>query len=65
MPDIEGKGSYREIPASTKPLSSTLKWIFEYYPTQLTAKTKKILEQNFIETDVLYLTNEKRYRVLD
>lgn len=61
MPDIEKKRSYREIPASTKPFSSTLKWIFEYYSMQLSVDAKKILETNFIQTDILYLTDEKRY----
>lgn len=61
MSNIEEKKSYREIPASTKPLSSTLKWIFEYYSIQLSVETKRILENNFTQTDILYLTDEKRY----
>lgn len=61
LPDVETKESYREIPASTKPLSSILKWIFEYHSTEISVEAKRILEKNFTETDILYLTDENRY----
>jgi len=61
LPDFGRKKSYREIPASTKPLSSTLKWIVEYHSIELSNEAKTILENNFTQTDILYLTDEKRY----
>lgn len=61
MPDVGRNESYRAIPASTKPLSSTLKWILDYYPMQLSVVTKTTLEKNFTQTDILYLTNKERY----
>lgn len=61
LPDFGRKESYREIPASTKPLSSTIKWIIEYHSMELSNKAKTILENNFSQTDILYLTDEKRY----
>lgn len=60
LPDFGRKKSYREIPASTKPLSSTLKWIVEYHSIELSNEAKTILENNFTQTDILYLTDEKR-----
>lgn len=60
LPDFGIKENYREIPASTKPLSSTIKWIVEYHSVELSDEAKRILEQNFTHTDILYLTNEKR-----
>jgi len=61
LPDFGIKESYREIPASTKPLSSTIKWIIDYHSMELSNKAKEILEKNFCQTDILYLTDEKRY----
>uniref|UniRef100_A0A2S2NPB4 Uncharacterized protein n=1 Tax=Schizaphis graminum TaxID=13262 RepID=A0A2S2NPB4_SCHGA len=60
LPDFGRKENYREIPASTKPLSSTIKWIVEYHSKELSNEAKRILEKNFTQTDILYLTNEKR-----
>ncbi|XP_060842088.1 TATA box-binding protein-associated factor RNA polymerase I subunit B [Rhopalosiphum padi] len=60
LPDFGRKENYREIPASTKPLSSTIKWIVEYHSIELSNEAKRILEKNFTQTDILYLTNEKR-----
>lgn len=61
LPDSETKKSYREIPASTKPLLSTLKWIFEYHSTEISVEAKKILETDITQTDIKYLTDENRY----
>lgn len=61
MPNDKKKKSFREIPPSTKPLSSTLKWIIEYYPNEISFEAKRILEKNFAQTDILYLTNEQMY----
>lgn len=61
LPDFGRKKSYREIPASTRPFSSTLKWIVEYHSMELSNEAKSILENNITQTDVLYLTDEKRY----
>lgn len=61
LPDIGTKGNFREIPASNKPLSTSLKWIFEYHSAELNAEVKKILENDFTQTDISYLTDEKRY----
>ncbi|XP_025191565.1 TATA box-binding protein-associated factor RNA polymerase I subunit B [Melanaphis sacchari] len=60
IPDFGRKENYREIPASTKPLSSTIKWIIEYHSIELSDEAKRILEKNFTQTDILYLTNEER-----
>ncbi|XP_015374841.1 PREDICTED: TATA box-binding protein-associated factor RNA polymerase I subunit B [Diuraphis noxia] len=60
LPDFGRKDNYREIPASIKPLSSTLKWIIEYHSMELSNKAKTTLEKNFSQTDILYLTDEKR-----
>lgn len=61
LTNIRGKRSFREIPASIKPLSSTLKWILEYHSSQLSDEVKIILEEDFTKTDILYLTDETRY----
>lgn len=61
LPNVGTKGTYREIPATNEPLSTSLKWIFEYHSTELNAETKKILENDFTQTDISYLTDEKRY----
>lgn len=61
LPDVGRKGNYREIPASNKPLSTSLKWIFEYHSTNLNAEAKKILENDFTQTEISYLTDEKKY----
>lgn len=61
LPSDKENGNYREIPAFTKPLSSTLNWIFEYYPTLLTDEAKQILKHDFTQTDILYLTDKKKY----
>jgi hypothetical protein len=61
LPDIGRTESYRGIPASTKPLTSTLKWILDYYSVQLSVVTRTTLENDFTQTDILYLTNEERY----
>lgn len=61
MPDVGRNESYRGIPASTKPLTSTLKWILDYYSMQLSVVTRTTLKKDFTQTDILYLTNEERY----
>lgn len=42
-------------------MSSTLKWIVEYHSMELSNEAKTILENNITQTDILYLTDEKRY----
>lgn len=60
LPNVGPKGNYREIPASVKPLSTTLKWLFEYHSGQLNDDVKKILGNDFTQRDILYLTDEQR-----
>lgn len=61
LPYASSRGNYREIPASTKPLSTTLKWLFEYHSMKLNVEAKNILENDFTQTNISYLTDEKRY----